>query len=302
MSDRLISEAKVSVAIDEITAGRSSGSHEQPAHHRYIVTLFGLYGRPAGKAIPVSVVVSLLTRLGCEAASVRSSISRLKKKGVLASCKINGANGYALSPHLEPHMLAGDERIFSPRATSIGDPWLLASFSVPESQRQHRHKIRAGLARMGFGTVAPGLGIAPARLRAEALDYMHANGLSDYVEFFIADPTGPGDLQRKVAQWWNLDELESGYRTFVETFAAEADRWLSYMPESPDIYQQAFQAYVPLVTQWRRLPYLDPGLPLELLPSGWEGTTARRVFGDLNRVLRPMSARYMDEVLAAGAC
>lgn len=103
------------------------------------------------------------------------------------------------------------------------DPWLLASFSVPESERQNRHKIRAGLARLGFGTVAPGLCIAPARLQIEALNYMREHELSEYVEFFTSQPVGPGDLRSKVAQWWDLAAVESEYRAFVNSFGREAD-------------------------------------------------------------------------------
>lgn len=289
----------MSSAVDEILAGREPGGHEQPAHHRYIVTVFGLYGRPAGKVIPVAALVRLLSELGYEPASVRSSISRLKTKGVLASQKIGGANGYMLSSDLEPHMVAGDERIFCPRAASIGDPWLLASFSVPESERRKRHKIRAGLARMGFGTVAPGLCIAPIRLRREALEYMRVNDLSDYVEFFVSEPIGSGDLRAKVARWWNLDELASDYRAFLDAFEPEVVRWSSLPPEGKEAQREAFRLYVPMVTQWRRLPFLDPGLPPELLPSDWIGITARRVFADLNRVLKPMSERYVDAVIGA---
>ena len=293
-------EAKVpnaTIAVDEIIAGREPGGHEQPAHHRYVVTVFGLYGRPAGKTIPVAALVRLLSELGHEPASVRSSISRLKTKGVLVSQKMGPASGYALADNLEPHMLAGDERIFSPRTASIGDPWLLASFSVPESERQNRHKIRAGLARMGFGTVAPGLCIAPARLQIEALNYMREHNLSEYVEFFTSQPIGPGDLRRKVGQWWDLKAVEGEYRAFVDGFGREADRWLSNGREGKDVHREAFRIYVPMVTEWRRLPFMDPGLPPELLPDRWMGITARRVFGELNRVLRPMSARYVDEVI-----
>ncbi|MDR3464885.1 MAG: PaaX family transcriptional regulator C-terminal domain-containing protein [Xanthobacteraceae bacterium] len=285
------------IAVDEIIAGREPGGHEQPAHHRYVVTVFGLYGRPAGKVIPVAALVRLLSELGHEPASVRSSISRLKKKGVLVSRKMGGASGYALAGGLEPHMLAGDERIFSPRTASIGDPWLLASFSVPESERQNRHKIRSGLARLGFGNVAPGLCIAPARLQIEALNYMREHNLSEYVEFFTSQPVGPGDLRRKVAQWWDLDAVEGEYRTFVDAFGREADRWLSSGREVKGVHREAFRIYVPMVTQWRRLPFMDPGLPPELLPARWMGITARRVFGELNRVLRPMSAHYVDEII-----
>lgn len=293
-------EAKVpnaTIAVDEIIAGREPSGHEQPARHRYVVTVFGLYGRPAGKIIPVAALVRLLSELGHEPASVRSSISRLKTKGVLVSRKTGSANGYALAGHLEPHMLAGDERIFSPRTASIGDPWLLASFSVPESERQNRHKIRAGLARMGFGTVAAGLCIAPARLQIEALNYMREHDLSEYVEFFTSQPVGPGDLRRMVAQWWDLKALESEYRTFVDAFGREADRWSSYIREGKGIPREAFRIYIPMVTQWSRLPFMDPGLPPELLPARWIGITARRVFGELNRILSPISAHYVEEVI-----
>ena len=49
--------------------------------------------------------------------------------------------------------------------------------------------------------------------------------------------------------------------------------------------EQAFQIYVPMLTQWRRLPYSDPGLPLSLLPPGWNGVTAEALFEKLNTTL-----------------
>jgi phenylacetic acid degradation operon negative regulatory protein len=40
----------------------------------------------------------------------------------------------------------------------------------------------------------------------------------------------------------------------------------------------AFADYVRVLTDWRRLAYLDPGLPAELLPPGWTGARAAEVF------------------------
>ena len=42
---------------------------------------------------------------------------------------------------------------------------------------------------------------------------------------------------------------------------------------------QAFADYVRVLTAWRRLPFLDPGLPPELLPADWHGTRAAELFG-----------------------
>jgi len=289
---------KASIAIDEIIAGREPWGHDQPAHHRYIFTLFGLYARPAGRAIPVAAVVRLLAELDSEPSSVRSSISRLKTKGVLVSKRAQTGSGYALSESLEPHMQAGDERIFSPRSVGIGDSWLLVSFSVPESERQNRHKIRTGLARMGFGTVAAGLYIGPARLQVEAVEYIREHQLWDYVELFVCDPSGHGDIKAKVSQWWNLALLGSEYQTFVDSYRPETTKWQSYLREGTGTARDAFKLYVPMVTHWRRLPFLDPGLPPELLPANWIGITARKVFSDLHRLLKPLSAQYFDQVVS----
>jgi len=43
---------------------------------------------------------------------------------------------------------------------------------------------------------------------------------------------------------------------------------------------------VPMLTAWRRLPYLDPGLPLEHLPEGWPGIEAAELFASLDSRLR----------------
>ena len=41
-----------------------------------------------------------------------------------------------------------------------------------------------------------------------------------------------------------------------------------------------------MLTEWRRLPYLDPGLPLDVLPPDWNGSRAAELFTDLDGVLR----------------
>lgn len=287
-----------SIAIDEIIAGREHGTNEQPTHYRYIFTFFGIYGRPAGKVIPVAAIVRLLAELECEPSSVRSSISRLKSKGVLESKKSAAGNGYALSESLELHMRVGDERIFSPRPMGVSDPWLLVSFSVPESERQNRHKIRVGLARIGFGIVGAGLYIGPARLEADAVEYIREHQLWSYVELFVGQPSGLGDLQAKVSRWWDLNSLSKEYQEFVDSYQSEATKWQNNLRHGSVTPCDAFRLYVPLVTHWRRLPYLDPGLPLELLPANWVGIVARRVFSDLHRLLSSLATQHFDQVVS----
>jgi phenylacetic acid degradation operon negative regulatory protein len=52
-----------------------------------------------------------------------------------------------------------------------------------------------------------------------------------------------------------------------------------------------------MLTAWRRLPYLDPGIPLELLPAGWPGVRAGDLFGELDGRLREPAAKHAQAVI-----
>ena len=285
-------------AINEFIAAREYWPGDQAAHHHYILTLFGLYARPAGKHLPVSAIVRLLAELGSEPSSIRSSISRLKKKGVLNSQRSTAGSSYALAEGLEQHMQAGDVRIFSPVPASIGDPWLLVSFSVPESERKNRHIIRSGLTKMGFGSVSAGLYIGPARLQKEASEYIQEHQLWNYVDFFVCEVSGIMDAQKKISQWWDLDSLANEYSNFIGLYEPVLKQWQNhFLHGGSETPRSAFAAYVPMVTQWHRLPFLDPGLPAELLPDNWVGIKASKLFNDLHRLLKPLSEQYVALVL-----
>jgi phenylacetic acid degradation operon negative regulatory protein len=271
-----------------------------PRNQQLIVTLFGLYARDHSGALPVAGLVRLLGDLGVEAAGVRSAVSRLKKRGVLESVKVGGAAAYRLGPGLEEVFHEGDERIFSPRRASVGDGWLLAAFSVPESQRNLRHKIRSALTRLGFGAVTPGLWIAPAFLEAEARTQMARAGAVEYVEFFradYADGSSSEDMRKRVASWWDLDALETMYVEFVDSYRDVLDRWEGSSQVPAEKESEAFADYVSVLTQWRRLPYLDPGLPVEYLPDDWHGILAQELFTSLHDRLSGPARRHAERAL-----
>lgn len=262
-----------------------------------IVTLFGLYARNPGEGIPVATIIRLLQDTGAGPAGVRSSISRLKKRGVLESVTVQGRSGYALSAGLDDTFREGDERIFHPRRAGIDDPWLLATFTVPESQRSVRHKIRSSLVRMGFGSVTPGLWIAPGHLRPAVVSYFENRGLGEYLEFFLAEHVGSSDMRANVAQWWDLPALERQYAEFIRAQQPLLDSWLAEDHDSPDRLARAFVDHLVVVTEWRRLPYLDPGLPVELLSKDWNALEAHDLFSRLHSLLGPFAEAHAAAVI-----
>src|SRR5256885_11034459 len=112
--------------------------------------------------MPCAPLTSRPPYLGWDEPGVRSSISRLKRRGILHASRRDGAAGYALSGEALAILREGDRRIFRRERAILGDGWLLAVFSVPEAGRQKRHVPRSQLARLGFGPPPPGVWIAPA--------------------------------------------------------------------------------------------------------------------------------------------
>ncbi len=274
-----------------------------------IVTIYGLYAREEHDWLSVASLIRLMAELDVDAQAVRSSVSRLKRRGTLRSLVVEGAAGYALSPASLAALREGDARIFRQQRSSIADGWVVAAFSVPESEREKRHELRTRLTRLGFGTVAPGVWVAPADLADETAEVLTRRGLEGYVDLFRGDHLGFGAdpdaraLARKVREWWDLDELSTQYADFTAAFRPVARRVARRRPAAAargaarDADASAYAAYLPMLTSWRRLPYLDPGLPLDLLPSNWTGRTAHALFHELNAALREPAHRHAQSVI-----
>ena len=252
----------------------ATGRAAQP--RQLIVTVYGLYSRDADGWMSVAALVSLLGDLGVDEPAVRSSISRLKRRGILVARRAGGAAGYELSGEGQAILREGDHRIFRRERARLGDGWLLAVFSVPEAERHQRHVLRSQLSRLGFGTAAPGVWIAPAYLHEATAEMLTRLGLSGYADLFHADHLAFGDLAAKVRQWWDLDQTEQLARDFVAVYEPVLHGWPGR--RAPSRPREAFADYVRVLTDWRRLPYLDPGLPAELLPPGWAGARAAEIF------------------------
>jgi phenylacetic acid degradation operon negative regulatory protein len=259
-----------------------------------IVTVYGLYARDVGGWLSVAALIRLLAELGVDAPAVRSSVSRLKRRGIVEAARVAGAAGYGLSQPARDLLAQGDQRIFRQSRPTIAEGWLLAVFSVPDEERRHRYLLRASLGSLGFAGVAPGVWVAPAHLHEEAVSTLRRAGLTPYVELFRADHLAFGDLPVMVRRWWDLDRLAALYREFVAVHAPLVRRWQRRNGRHD---AAAFADWVRALTVWRRLPYLDPGVPVEPLPAGWPGDAATDVLHRLREQLDFPARRHVFDVL-----
>jgi phenylacetic acid degradation operon negative regulatory protein len=268
-----------------------------------IVTFYGAYGRGEPDAaggtagpVPVAALIRLLGVLGVDPPAVRSAVSRLKRRGLLVPTRrATGAAAYGLSDAARQLLEDGDRRIFGRPAARLSDGWVLAVFSFPEEERHKRHLLRSRLARLGFGTAAPGVWIAPAQLYEETRHTLERLQLAPYVDLFTGTHAGFAATADAVARWWDLDAVAAQHRAFLEEQEPVLRRWSRRRSVPPEA---AYRDYLLALDAWRRLPYADPGLPSPLLPEDWPGGRAAEVFGRLHGKLRAAGARYVREATA----
>jgi len=264
-----------------------------------IITVYGLYARSGGGWLSVAALIRLLADLGVDEPAVRSAISRLKRRGMLVSRRRDGSAGYQLSAEALAILREGDARIFTRRRATLADGWLLAVFSVPESRRDRRHVLRSELTRLGFGMVAPGVWIVPAHPQDTTAETLRRLGLESYADLFHADHLAFGDPGDKIRRWWDLDELERRYEAFIRANEPALRRWEERrVKQALPARDVAFADYVRAVTDWRRLPYSDPGLPVELLPDDWIGIRAAEEFFALRALLEEPARAYVQQVIS----
>jgi phenylacetic acid degradation operon negative regulatory protein len=269
----------------------------QPGSKMLIMDVCGAFMRPLGGWFPIATLVKLMSELGVDAAATRSALQRMKDRGLLDAETVDGQRGYRLSDEALPLLAQTDERIFGhPGPARIRDGWVLVSFSIPEQERPKRHVLRSRLSWLGFGNLSNGLWIAPHRMLAPLESTIAELGFEEYVQVFEARHVGFTPTEELARGAWDLDELGSLYAEYVEWARPVARRWSRAAHPAG---AATFVDYTWAVYHWRKFPYLDPALPVELLPRGWQGARAAALFDQIRDRLEAPALDHVRSVLAS---
>lgn len=264
------------------------------------ITVLGLYLREVSGWISTPVLLRLLGDVGVSETAARTTFTRLKQRQLLLSVQRNGIPGFVGSDTLLALFARGDRRILTPHVMKSDDRWCVVSFTVPESARSVRTRLRARLINIGCGMISPGLWISPVEheddIRNTLADLqVPERGYPVVVLLRTDTPEVAGSLKDSVAAWWDLDAVRALHRTFLAATDALVDRNGALSD------REMFSAFVTLHDRWRRIPYVDPGLPTELMPEGWPGDESRARYRLLVSQLGPASTRHVATVVASGA-
>lgn len=268
--------------------GRGDGGHARSL----LLTILGEYVAPREKGAWTGTLVAALGAVGVREKAARQAISRSTADGWLSGARTGRRVRLSPTPSTQEMLAEGARRIYSfgDGRTGWDGRWLVVIASVPEEQRHLRHRLRTGLAWAGFASLGPGVWITPdAGREDEARRVVEALGPAVQAASFVGRHAALGDEPSLVARAWDLPELERRYTRFVDDFEARR----------PAGTAETFEAQTRLVHEWRRFPFLDPGLPDVLLPQTWVGRRARDLFARRHAEWAPAAQEWFEAVDAS---
>ncbi len=264
-----------------------------------IFTLYGDYITPRGGEAWIGHIIELMAGVDTSAQAVRSTLSRMTRKGWLRSRREGRHSFYGITTKTEALLAEGARRIYQPRQDAWDGKWYLLTYSIPELQRHRRDRLRQRLTWLGFGRLGPAVWISPRDLKKEVTQVAEGLGISGQIDLFMGKYLGLSQSRELVHRCWDMKQLNRAYLDFIRRYRPA---WQLYINQAGNGLVNSRTAFVQrflLVQEYRSFPYVDPNLPPELLPNDWLGEEAVHLFQSFAALLAPKANEYVDEVLAS---
>lgn len=253
-----------------------------------MLTYLGNYVLGRDIAVFSGSFIDTFARLGVGEHAVRSTLTRMVGRGLLARHREGRRMHFGLTPRSEGILHDGEDRVWRRGVlnTDWDGSWTVLAFSMPESWQRVRHDLRARLTWAGFGSLGNGTWIAPSRVDVRPI--VAGLNLNGHLKVFAGPAEEPTDVPHMLREAFDLDGLANGYRAFL-------DRWdrPAPLPHAPDDLAR----YLWMTTEWLQLVRADPRLPVEHLPAGWPAVRGQQVLLDLRDRYEATARRLADEAI-----
>jgi len=240
-----------------------------------MLSVFGIHALGREVALSASSLIDVFGQAGITEDAVRSTLTRMVKRGLLDRHRRGRKTYFGLTPRAARVLQDGHDRIWHTGAVNRDwdGTWTLVGFSLPEAWRSERHDLRSRLVWNGFGPLQNGLWVAPGTV--DVPEAVAGLGLDSYLRIFQgATAVAPTDARTVLHTAFDVESIAKGYEAFLA-------RWSTDAPGSDDA--SALVRQLLLHTDWLEQVRQDPHLPAEHLPEGWPAGRAEERFHELAR-------------------
>ncbi|WP_100499839.1 PaaX family transcriptional regulator C-terminal domain-containing protein [Geodermatophilus chilensis] len=225
-------------------------------------------------------LVALLQAFDVAEPTARTTTAALRRSGWLAATRHGRETLYTPTEALRGTVRRRWARI-DERLGPWDGHWRVVIYTVPETDRAARERVRRTLARQGFGPLAPATWVSPHRaaldeVRTELAD--EPLGRLDLLTARVAAETGDSDREL-AACCWDLLGLAAAYRR-------EIDRLRRVLAGPVPHGATALVTHLRGLAAVRRIGSGDPLLPTGLRPAGWPGPEMRDTWAEFSDRLR----------------
>ena len=261
-----------------------------PKPRSLILDLFGEYLRFADARVRLAHLTSLLGDFDVSPATVRVTMSRLRREGWFTTQRDSRETIYQLSDVMLEVLREGRARIFSPAPGDWNGEWTMVIYQLSEDERQEREQLRKQLSWHGFGSLTTSTWLAPGDRKDTASSLVAAlpAGRADVLTCRTKGPEHDLDLTERC---WDLIGLAQEYRTFIEDHEYLVDKAATLEGA------EALVARTLLIFRYRHFPFRDPMLPTTLQPEAWPGNEAHQLFRSVHAELGPASRAHVSQVV-----
>jgi phenylacetic acid degradation operon negative regulatory protein len=272
-------------------AGAGSALREVPdghVAHRPQALVFSFFGGVVldrdVPPVPTPVFLKLLGGLGVAESAARATLSRMSERGQLERVQAGRAARYRLTAAGDALVRAARVRVSAEAPFEHADgQWTLLSYSMPESRRDLRHRVRATLTWAGFGGLRDGLWIAPGTVDVGAvLTEAGLSEVAELAEWFAACPlpgVRPEDFIRRA---WPVQQIREQHERFIRAWSPEPDG------------EDSLGKITLLGADWLQLLRTDPGLPARFLADDWPAARSAALYRRRYDALLPGAERELS--------
>jgi phenylacetic acid degradation operon negative regulatory protein len=262
-----------------------------------MLTLYGDYVLKRGGEIGIGSLIRLLGNFGLSEQAIRSAVSRMCRAGLLKVRQEGQKSYYSLTEDGHSLLTKGTQRIFVRKNHQWDGSWHIVIYSIPERMRQARDRLRLELDWLGYGPLSEATWISPYDLTKEVEDLAERLQIKEYIQMFQAKHQGSANPKKIVSRCWDLGKIHERYAKFIAKYRPKLESHLKRLQAGETIEpSECFVERFNLIHEYRKLPFLDPDLPRELLPENWLRPQAAALFDEYHGLLTEKANEYFDSV------
>lgn len=261
-----------------------------------VFDLFGDYLRYRGGEARLLDLVILLDCFGIGESAARVTMARLRQEGWFETRMVGREAMHSLTERGWRLLDEGRERVFKRVQKPWDGEWHMVIYSVPESNRGLRDGARKALSWLGFGPLASSVWVSPHDRLAQFAARFGDKGTVQ-LDLLHCRTTGLSADREMCARCWDLPGLDRAYGELIGTYKPRMATYRAQQLEPMAALVERTQ----LIHDYRKFPFSDPDLPIELVPTGWQGRTAHEVFLEAHELLADLADRCVDDLLGPGS-